>query len=63
MPARTIPNGSARASTLADTDETLHRVGMDRPINVLSEPLQPCGRDPVTGFFRDGVRTRRSAQF
>lgn len=22
--------------------------------NVLGQPLQPCGRDPVTGFFRDG---------
>lgn len=22
--------------------------------NVLGEPLEPCGLDPVTGFFRDG---------
>jgi len=22
--------------------------------NVLGEPLEPCGMDPVTGFFRDG---------
>jgi len=22
--------------------------------NVLGEPLQPCGNDPVTGFYRDG---------
>jgi len=22
--------------------------------NVMGEPLQPCGLDPVTGFFRDG---------
>jgi uncharacterized protein (DUF2237 family) len=22
--------------------------------NVLGEPLEPCGRRPVTGFFRDG---------
>ncbi|MDQ6641843.1 MAG: DUF2237 domain-containing protein [Actinomycetota bacterium] len=22
--------------------------------NVLGEPLQPCGTDPLTGFFRDG---------
>ena len=22
--------------------------------NVLGQPLQTCGRDPVTGFFRDG---------
>jgi len=22
--------------------------------NVLGEPLQPCGFDPMTGFFRDG---------
>lgn len=23
--------------------------------NVLGEPLEPCGFDPVTGFFRDGA--------
>jgi uncharacterized protein (DUF2237 family) len=23
-------------------------------LNVLGEPLQPCGTDPVTGFYRDG---------
>lgn len=23
-------------------------------LNVLGEPLQPCGLDPVTGFYRDG---------
>jgi uncharacterized protein (DUF2237 family) len=23
-------------------------------LNVLGEELQPCGMDPVTGFFRDG---------
>jgi uncharacterized protein (DUF2237 family) len=23
-------------------------------LNVLGEPLAPCGTDPVTGFFRDG---------
>lgn len=27
---------------------------MDPELNVLGEPLQQCGRDPVTGFFRDG---------
>lgn len=26
----------------------------DDSINVLGEPLVPCGDDPVTGFFRDG---------
>ncbi|MEM6339990.1 MAG: DUF2237 domain-containing protein [Pseudomonadota bacterium] len=26
----------------------------DESINVLGEPLQVCGNDPVTGFFRDG---------
>jgi uncharacterized protein len=25
--------------------------------NVLGEPLEPCGTDPVTGFFRDGSCT------
>ncbi|MGY1618936.1 DUF2237 family protein [Geodermatophilus sp. SYSU D00691] len=23
--------------------------------NVLGDPLQPCGTDPVTGFYRDGL--------
>ncbi|HEU4948505.1 MAG TPA: DUF2237 domain-containing protein [Kribbella sp.] len=27
---------------------------MDSELNVLGEPLQECGTDPVTGFFRDG---------
>ncbi len=27
---------------------------MDESLNVLGEPLEPCGTDPVTGFFRDG---------
>ena len=26
----------------------------DEPINVLGAPLQPCGLDPLTGFYRDG---------
>jgi hypothetical protein len=25
--------------------------------NILGEPLQPCGSDPVTGFYRDGTCT------
>ncbi|MCL1600021.1 MAG: DUF2237 domain-containing protein [Actinomycetia bacterium] len=24
------------------------------PLNVLGSELEPCGNDPVTGFFRDG---------
>lgn len=27
---------------------------MDKPINVLGGPLQPCSNAPLTGFFRDG---------
>lgn len=27
----------------------------DPAVNVLGEPLQTCGRDPVTGYFRDGA--------
>ncbi len=27
---------------------------MSEPLNVLGEPLQPCSKDPLTGFFRDG---------
>jgi uncharacterized protein (DUF2237 family) len=27
---------------------------MDEERNVLGGPLEPCGTDPVTGFYRDG---------
>lgn len=27
---------------------------MEPGLNVLGEPIKPCGFDPVTGFFRDG---------
>ena len=27
---------------------------MDKSVNVLGEPLDSCGDDPITGFFRDG---------
>lgn len=27
---------------------------MDRPNNVLGEPLEPCSMDPLTGFARNG---------
>jgi uncharacterized protein len=30
------------------------RPEMDESLNVLGEPLKPCGFDPMTGFFRDG---------
>ena len=29
-------------------------IEIDDPINVLGEPLDHCGEDPITGFFRDG---------
>ena len=30
---------------------------MDSDLNVLSGPLEECGTDPVTGFYRDGCCT------
>jgi hypothetical protein len=30
---------------------------MDGDRNVLGGPLEPCGTDPVTGFYRDGCCT------
>ncbi len=27
---------------------------MDESLNVFDEPLEPCGMNPTTGFFRDG---------
>ncbi len=29
-------------------------IRMDDSINVFGDPLEPCSRDPMTGFFRDG---------
>jgi uncharacterized protein (DUF2237 family) len=31
--------------------------GVDSDLNVLGEPLEECGIDPVTGFYRDGCCT------
>lgn len=30
---------------------------MSEEFNVFGEPLEPCGDDPVTGFYRDGSCT------
>ena len=30
---------------------------MDNDLNVLGEPLEECGTDPLTGFYRDGCCT------
>ncbi|MEV0288097.1 MULTISPECIES: DUF2237 domain-containing protein [unclassified Kribbella] len=30
---------------------------MESDLNVLGEPLEECGTDPVTGFYRDGCCT------
>ena len=30
---------------------------MTDQLNVLGQPLEPCGTDPVTGFYRDGCCT------
>jgi len=27
---------------------------VERALNVLGRPLEPCGLDPLTGFYRDG---------
>jgi uncharacterized protein (DUF2237 family) len=32
-------------------------LGMTPELNVLGGPLEPCGTDPVTGFYRDGSCT------
>jgi uncharacterized protein (DUF2237 family) len=29
-------------------------MAMDESVNVFGEPLEMCGDDPVTGFYRDG---------
>lgn len=40
------------AVTARSRNGTLFRVTNDR--NVLGGPLEPCGSDPLTGFYRDG---------
>jgi hypothetical protein len=32
----------------------MRAIEIDPSINVLGEVLEPCGHDPVTGFFRNG---------
>ena len=32
----------------------MNAIVKDEPINVYGEPMNPCGSDPLTGFFRDG---------
>ncbi len=32
----------------------MSEIEMDEARNAFGEPLDPCGQDPVTGFFRDG---------
>jgi uncharacterized protein (DUF2237 family) len=46
----------ARADHGAPTSSAGAAVQPDPPdeLNVLGEPLQPCGSDPITGFYRDG---------
>lgn len=34
--------------------EAMRAHEIDASVNVLGEELKPCGRDPVTGFFRNG---------
>jgi uncharacterized protein (DUF2237 family) len=37
--------------------DAMDRDAMDSDLNVLGEPLEECGTDPVTGFYRDGCCT------
>jgi hypothetical protein len=36
---------------------------MDESLNVFDEPLEPCGEDPVTGFYRDGCCNTSDSDF
>ncbi len=36
---------------------------MDESLNVFDEPLEPCGNNPVTGFFRDGCCNTSDVDF
>lgn len=39
---------------LGNSDTRPMRFNKDKGINVLGSNLEPCGSDPLTGFFRDG---------
>ncbi len=45
-------DGTAAGSTHVRAVDT-YRCSMTA-LNVLGDPLEPCGTDPVTGFYRDG---------
>lgn len=34
--------------------DTMESITRDEPLNIFGHPLEPCGLDPITGFFRDG---------
>ena len=46
------PQGERTSSA---THPGCHDVGMTGERNVLGGELEPCGLDPVTGFYRDGT--------
>jgi uncharacterized protein len=49
-----------RAHVLNDPDTRAGRTAILRAVsdrNVLGGPLEPCGTDPLTGFYRDGCCT------
>ena len=50
--ARTMPSGGRAGRCLHPAAQ--HPCGPADELNVLGSPLQPCGIDPVTGFYRDG---------
>lgn len=47
------PPGSGGAGWDSSVDNPFK---MDRPLNVFGRPLTQCGTNPMTGFYRDGVR-------
>jgi uncharacterized protein (DUF2237 family) len=57
--AAILPSLGKSGATRAGVDDW-QAVTMER--NVLGEPLQPCGTDPLTGFYRDGCCTFGDAQ-
>ena len=35
-------------------DTNVEPIEVDESLNIFGKPLEPCGLDPITGFFRDG---------
>lgn len=45
---------SIRSASHSPDSLPRHYLKMEKPVNVLGQPLAECSRNPITGFYRDG---------